>query len=81
MLVAVGETHKRLRNAALSLVNITKSKPEFLCDIEKPAISILHSWKDKPQVFFSEEARKFTFNVIVKQVVGLTQRTTHNKNS
>lgn len=58
MLVAVGETQKRLRNVALSLVNITKSKPEFLRDIEKTAISILHSWKDKPQVFFSEEARK-----------------------
>ncbi|KAJ4730286.1 Cytochrome P450 [Melia azedarach] len=72
MLVAVGETHKRLRNAALSLVSITKSKPEFLHDIERIAIQILDSWKDKPQVIFCEEARKFTFNVIVKQVLGLT---------
>ncbi|XVF21195.1 hypothetical protein REPUB_Repub12eG0069700 [Reevesia pubescens] len=72
MLVAVGETHKRLRNAALSLVTITKSKPEFLNDIERIAIQILDSWKDKPKVIFCEEARKFTFNVIVKQVLGLT---------
>ncbi|XP_012490992.1 cytochrome P450 724B1 [Gossypium raimondii] len=72
MLVAVGDTHKRLRNAALSLVTITKSKPEFLHDIENIAIQILDSWKNKPQVIFCEEARKFTFNVIVKQVLGLT---------
>ncbi|PON44230.1 Cytochrome P450 [Parasponia andersonii] len=72
MLVAAGETHRRLRNVALSLVSITKSKPEFLNDIEITAIRILHSWKDKRHVVFSEEARKFTFNVIVKQVLGLT---------
>ncbi|XWS75929.1 hypothetical protein CRYUN_Cryun01aG0133800 [Craigia yunnanensis] len=71
MLVAVGDTHKRLRNAALSLVTITKSKPEFLNDIERIAIQILDSWKNKPKVSFCEEARKFTFNVIVKQVLGL----------
>ncbi|XWS36663.1 hypothetical protein CRYUN_Cryun20dG0104600 [Craigia yunnanensis] len=72
MLVAVGETHKKLRNVALSLVNITKSKPEFLDDIERIAIQILDSWENKPKVIFCEEARKFTFNVIVKQVLGLT---------
>ncbi|XP_008229769.1 PREDICTED: cytochrome P450 724B1-like [Prunus mume] len=72
MLVAVADTHKRLRNVAVSLVSITKSKPEFLSDIEATTISILHSWKDKSQVIFCEEARKFTFNVIVKQVLGLT---------
>ncbi|EOX93604.1 Cytochrome P450 superfamily protein isoform 6 [Theobroma cacao] len=72
MLVAVDDTHKRLRNVALSLVSISKSKPEFLNDIESIAIQILDSWKDKPKVIFCEEARKFTFNVIVKQVLGLT---------
>ncbi|XP_059662837.1 cytochrome P450 724B1-like [Cornus florida] len=72
MLVAVGDTHKRLRNVALSLVTTTKSNPQFLNDIERTAIDILDSWKHKHQVTFCEEARKFTFNVIVKQVLGLT---------
>lgn len=58
MLVAVGDTHKRLRNVAISLVSITKSKPEFLNDIERTAIQVLSSWKDKQQVVFCEEARK-----------------------
>ncbi|CAI0552186.1 unnamed protein product [Linum tenue] len=34
MLVAVGDNHRRLRNVALSLVNVTKSNPEFLHDVE-----------------------------------------------
>ncbi|XP_062152834.1 cytochrome P450 724B1-like [Alnus glutinosa] len=72
MLVAVGDTHKRLRSVALSLITMTKSKPEFLNDIDSTALRILHSWKDKSQVIFCQEARKFTFNVIVKQVLGLT---------
>lgn len=58
MLVAVGDTHKRLRNVALSLVNTTKSKPEFLNDVETAALHILDSWKDMKQVIFWEESRK-----------------------
>ncbi|GFY97668.1 cytochrome P450, family 724, subfamily A, polypeptide 1 [Actinidia rufa] len=72
MLVAVGDIHKRLRNVAVSLVTTIKSKPEFLSDMEKIAIHILESWRGRNQVLFCEEARKFTFNVIVKQVLGLT---------
>nr|WNO50332.1 cytochrome P450 CYP724B1 [Petunia x hybrida] len=72
LLVAVGDTHKRLRNVSLSLINTIKSKPEFTNDVESLAIQILQSWKDKEQVIFWEESRKFSFNVIVKQVLGLT---------
>ncbi|PIA58356.1 hypothetical protein AQUCO_00500345v1 [Aquilegia coerulea] len=72
MLVVVGETHKRLRSLALTLVTSTKLSPDYLNDIESTAIQILASWKGKHQVTFCEEARKFTFNVIVKQVLGLT---------
>ncbi|KAM7492445.1 hypothetical protein LguiA_035366 [Lonicera macranthoides] len=71
LLVTVGETHKRLRNVALSLVTTTKSKPQFLNHIETTVLDVLGSWKGKKQVIFCDEARKFTFNVIVKQVLGL----------
>ncbi|KAK4748137.1 hypothetical protein SAY87_014723 [Trapa incisa] len=71
MLVAVGDTHKRLRGAALSLVSITKSRPQFLHDVEGAALQILDTWTENSRVFFWEEARKFTFNVIIKQVLGL----------
>ncbi|XP_072989802.1 cytochrome P450 724B1 isoform X1 [Typha latifolia] len=73
MIVVVGETHKRLRNLALTLVTTTKSRPGFLHDIESIALHIISSWQDKRRIFFCEEARKFTFSVIVKQVLGLSQ--------
>ncbi|CAN1315967.1 Cytochrome P450 724B1 [Linum perenne] len=57
MLVTIGDTHRRLRSVALSLVNVTKSKPEFLHDVEMAAIRILKSWVGKQQVLFIEEAR------------------------
>lgn len=72
MLCVVGDTHKRLRNVAINLVSTTKSKPEFLTHIEKTTLQVLDSWKDKKQIIFCQEARKFTFNVIVKQVLGLS---------
>uniref|UniRef100_A0A7N0TTY6 Cytochrome P450 724B1 n=1 Tax=Kalanchoe fedtschenkoi TaxID=63787 RepID=A0A7N0TTY6_KALFE len=72
MLVAVGDTHKRLRSAALALVSSTKSKPGFLADIENTVIKTIGSWKQNTQVLFCEEARRFTFTVIVKQVLGLS---------
>ncbi|GAB2297720.1 hypothetical protein Dimus_031808 [Dionaea muscipula] len=58
MLVVVGETQKWLRSVALSLVNTIKANPDFLSDIETPAIQILESWKDKRGVIFCDEARK-----------------------
>lgn len=58
MLVAVGETHKRLRSVALSLVTTMKSKPDFLNDIETTATRVLDSWKDTNQIIFCDQARK-----------------------
>ncbi|RWW50651.1 hypothetical protein BHE74_00043071 [Ensete ventricosum] len=73
MIVVVGDTHKKLRNLALTLVATTKARAGYLHDIERIALRIMGSWKDKKRIFFCEEARKFTFSVIVKQVLGLSQ--------
>ncbi|WOH05839.1 hypothetical protein DCAR_0625260 [Daucus carota subsp. sativus] len=70
--LAVGDAHKRLRGAFLSLVTPLKANPYFLKDLESFAIQILDSWKNKKQVRFCEEARKYTFFVMVKQVLGLS---------
>lgn len=71
MLVVVGDAHKRLRTLALSLVNAAKTNPAFLTDIETNALFITAKWKQTQTVIFCEEARKFTFNVIVKQILSL----------
>ncbi|VAH33259.1 unnamed protein product [Triticum turgidum subsp. durum] len=73
MLVVLGEDHKRLRNLALALVTSTKLKPSYLGDIERIALHIVGSWHGKGgSITFCEEARKFAFSVIVKQVLGLS---------
>ncbi|KAM3367970.1 hypothetical protein ACQJBY_016498 [Aegilops geniculata] len=73
MLVVLGEDHKRLRNLALALVTSTKLKPSYLGDIERIALHIVGSWHGKGgNITFCEEARKFAFSVIVKQVLGLS---------
>ncbi|KAG2572751.1 hypothetical protein PVAP13_7KG200600 [Panicum virgatum] len=78
MLVVLGEDHKRLRNLALALalVTSTKLKPGYLGDIEKIALHVVGSWRQDGGggrvVAFCEEARKFAFSVIVKQVLGLS---------
>ncbi|CAN6447600.1 unnamed protein product [Victoria cruziana] len=71
MLVAVGDTHKRLRSLALNLVNTWKSKLDYLQDIEKHATSLMETWRGRDEIAFCHEARKFTFNVIVKQILSL----------
>lgn len=71
MLVVLGEDHKRLRNLSLALVTSTKLKPSYLGDIEKIALHVVGSWRDrsireadtaggrvKQVVAFCEEARK-----------------------
>ncbi|CAA6672393.1 unnamed protein product [Spirodela intermedia] len=72
LLVVVGETHKRLRTMALALVNATKANPGYINDIETMATYVMTRWKGKEEVYFCDEARKFTFSVIVKQVLGLS---------
>eukprot|EP00253_Pinus_taeda_P007490 PITA_07490 len=72
LIAVVGDVHKRLRSHVINLVNAVKSKDEFLVDIERNALLVINSWKDKQTVIFCEETRKFTFNVIVKQMLSLT---------
>ncbi|XP_010248711.1 PREDICTED: cytochrome P450 724B1 [Nelumbo nucifera] len=71
LLVVVGDVHKKLRSFALSLASTCKSKPEYLHDIEKLAISLMESWKERKEVMFYEEAKKFTFNLIVKEILSM----------
>ncbi|KAK1282303.1 hypothetical protein QJS10_CPB22g00346 [Acorus calamus] len=72
LLHLTGEAHKRLRGVALSFFATVKTESEhFLADIEAGALGIINPWKDKETLHFCDEARKFTFNVIVKQILSL----------
>ncbi|PKA49171.1 Cytochrome P450 724B1 [Apostasia shenzhenica] len=71
MIVVVGETHKKLRSLALTLVNTTRSSAGYLIDIEKIAIQLIDSWKKRDRILFCEEARKARerISLTVKSIV------------
>ncbi|KAL5718002.1 hypothetical protein ACHQM5_010948 [Ranunculus cassubicifolius] len=73
LLVVVGDVHKRLRGFALSFTNTCKARPDYLHNIEKLTMGIMESWKNKTEVVFCSEAKKFTFNLIVKQILSMDQ--------
>nr|XP_010912979.1 cytochrome P450 724B1-like [Elaeis guineensis] len=43
----------------------------FISDIEDNVLQVMDSWKTKKTLVFCEETRKFTFRVIVKQILSL----------
>ncbi|OVA17629.1 Cytochrome P450 [Macleaya cordata] len=71
LLCVVGDLHKRLRSYALNFTNTCKSKVEYINDVDKLTISLMESWKNKKEVIFCEEVKKFTFNFIVKQIISM----------
>ncbi|MCO5611658.1 hypothetical protein L7F22_065913 [Adiantum nelumboides] len=69
MLVLVGEAHKQMRSIALTFMSPTKLKEFFLEDIEDHVLLTLRSWQEGQVVSAQEEAKKFTFNLMAKQIV------------
>ncbi|KAJ0971366.1 hypothetical protein J5N97_019325 [Dioscorea zingiberensis] len=72
LLVQAGASHSRLRAVALTFFSTMRTQViSCLSDIEESAVRVLDSWKGKKTVSFCDEARKFTFSVIVKQALSL----------
>ncbi|MCO5576230.1 hypothetical protein L7F22_030039 [Adiantum nelumboides] len=69
MLVLVGEAHKQMRSIAVSFMSPTKLKDFFLKDIEDHVLLTLRSWHEGQVLLAQEEAKKFTFNLMAKQIV------------
>ncbi|OEL19216.1 Cytochrome P450 724B1 [Dichanthelium oligosanthes] len=72
LLVVTGERHRRLRSVFLALVASTGLRPSYLADVDRAACRIVASWRGRRAVTFCDEAKKFTFGVIVEQVLGLS---------
>lgn len=72
LLALTGDAHKRMYGIALTILNTLKS-PEgsFLSDIERTVLDTMESWKGKDTLVFVDQTRKVTYNVMVKQLLGL----------
>ncbi|ERN19846.1 hypothetical protein AMTR_s00064p00203880 [Amborella trichopoda] len=72
LLVATGTVHKRLRAVALSLFAAIRNEQQtFLDDLQNCALLLVKSWKNTETIIFCNEARKYTFTVIVKEILSL----------
>ncbi|CAL5428815.1 unnamed protein product [Camellia sinensis] len=58
MLVS-GDLHKKLRNIAVSFISTSRSRPDFLCYVEKLSVLVMESWREHQEVAFYEEAKKW----------------------
>ncbi|KAG8384892.1 hypothetical protein BUALT_Bualt04G0165500 [Buddleja alternifolia] len=71
MMLVSGEIHKKLRSIAVSFINASKSRPDFLHYVDNSSISLVDSWKSKRQVFFFKEAKEFTFYIMLKNLLNM----------
>ncbi|KAK6155241.1 hypothetical protein DH2020_009489 [Rehmannia glutinosa] len=71
MMLVSGELHKKLRSVAVSFINVSKSRPDFLDYVDKMSVSLIDSWKAKRQVFFFKEAKELTFYLMLKNLVSI----------
>ncbi|XP_024627507.1 cytochrome P450 90B1 [Medicago truncatula] len=71
MLVLVGDMHREMRNISLNFMSYARLKTHFLKDMEKHTLFVLSSWKENCTFSAQDEAKKFTFNLMAKQIMSL----------
>lgn len=69
MLVLVGDMHKEMRGIALNFMGNNKLKNSLLQDIQTHALLILNSWKENQAFSAQAETKKYTFNLMAKQIM------------
>ncbi|XP_039062713.1 cytochrome P450 724B1-like [Hibiscus syriacus] len=71
MIIVSGDIHKKLRNIGASFITASKSNPVFLNCLENMTISMMNSWKNRQQIGFCKEVKKFTLNLMVKHLLSI----------
>ncbi|GLJ30335.1 hypothetical protein SUGI_0600120 [Cryptomeria japonica] len=69
MLFVVGDMHKHMRSIALKFMSNTKLRSHILQEIHSHALYTLKSWRDKQLVSAQAEAKKYTFNLMARQIM------------
>ncbi|XP_059643311.1 cholesterol 22-monohydroxylase CYP90B51-like [Cornus florida] len=71
MLVLVGDMHRDMRLISLNFLSNTRLKTHLLPDVEKHTLLVLSSWKENITFCAQDEAKKFTFDLMAKQIMSL----------
>ncbi|XP_031094445.1 cytochrome P450 724B1-like [Ipomoea triloba] len=66
LMIVHGELHKKLRSVEVDFINSFKSSRHFAGHIQNLSSSLMESWKGKQQIHLFQEAKAFSFNVMLK---------------
>ncbi|XP_020094062.1 cytochrome P450 90B1-like [Ananas comosus] len=68
--MSTGDAHKQKKSIILSFVSSARTQ-SFIRSIEQQAAALVASWKGRNVIYGVDEARKFSFYVISKKVMGM----------
>ncbi|KAI0525222.1 hypothetical protein KFK09_004615 [Dendrobium nobile] len=71
MLVLVGEMHQSMRMIALNFMSNARLRSILLPEIERHTLLAISSWKEDVSFSAQDEAKKFTFNLMAKNIMSM----------
>ncbi|KAE8655092.1 Cytochrome P450 90B1 [Hibiscus syriacus] len=71
MLVLVGDMHRDMRIISLNFLSNARLRTHLLREVEKQTLLVLSTWKEKCVFSAQDEAKKFTFNLMAKNIMSM----------
>ncbi|XP_072989406.1 steroid (22S)-hydroxylase isoform X1 [Typha latifolia] len=71
MLVLVGEMHREMRTISLNFMSNVRLRTLLLPEVERHTLLVLASWPENSPFSAQEEAKKFTFNLMAKNIISM----------
>ncbi|CAN6482067.1 unnamed protein product [Victoria cruziana] len=71
MLALVGDMHREMRAIAVNFMSSARLRTQFLREMEVHSLIVLSSWEDGLTFSAHEEAKRFTFNLMAKQILSM----------
>ncbi|KAG1341898.1 cytochrome P450 90B2 [Cocos nucifera] len=71
MLVLVGEMHREMRMISLNFMSNVRLRSHLLPEVERHALLVLSSWRENSIFSAQEEAKKYTFNLMAKNIMSM----------
>uniref|UniRef100_A0A1S3YJY2 Cytochrome P450 724B1-like n=1 Tax=Nicotiana tabacum TaxID=4097 RepID=A0A1S3YJY2_TOBAC len=71
LILATGDLHKKFRSIEVGLINKFKCKPDFVDRVDKLCSSLMESWRGNQVVLLSKEAKQFSFNLMLMNVLDM----------
>ncbi|XP_010263684.1 PREDICTED: cytochrome P450 90B1-like [Nelumbo nucifera] len=71
MLVLVADMHRGMRMIAVNFMSNVRLRTHFLPEVERHCLLVLMSWEENSTFSALDEIKKFTFNLIAKQIMSM----------